>query len=48
MSSCRGFICVFIPLLWGVSVPVWANQVDEAGNLIATAREAEMMGKGFL
>ncbi len=48
MSSCRGFICVSIPLLWGVSVPVWANQVDEAGNLIATAREAEMMGKGFL
>ncbi|MEN9688262.1 MAG: hypothetical protein RI998_259, partial [Pseudomonadota bacterium] len=48
MSSCRGFICVSIPLLWGVSVPAWANPVDEAGNLIATAREAEMMEKGFL
>lgn len=39
---------VCMTLLLSVSALAWANEVDEAGNLIATPREAEMMEKGFL
>lgn len=35
-------------LLICASAAAWANQVDEAGNLIATPREADMMSKGYL
>jgi len=35
-------------LLLSTSMLAWANDMDEAGNLIATPREAEMMEKGYL
>lgn len=42
------FVVVCLTLLLSASALAWANEVDEAGNWIATPREAEMMEKGFL
>ena len=42
------FAVVCLALLLSVSALARANDLDDAGNLIATPREAEMMEKGFL
>lgn len=42
------FASIGMALICSVWAQAWANEVDEAGNLVATPREAEMMEKGFL